>query len=73
MYGLYINKKTRDEEVKKINANGKKVRKTSIRNQCLHPQYVVDFPNQEIKNDNEFGNVHYQTHFSVLYSMEKVY
>lgn len=71
MAGLYISKQKRDEIVKELNTKRiTKLRKTSIRNQLLHPQYVVDFPNQEIKTDNNCGNPHYKTYFKCLYSWE---
>ena len=47
---------------------GKPGRRTSIRNQLLHPQYVADFPDKEAQADNGLGNTLYKTHFAVLYS-----
>lgn len=50
-------------------------RKTSIRNQLLHPMYVEDFEQVTgiglIAADRGFGNTIYKTHFAVLYKIEE--
>jgi hypothetical protein len=72
MYGEWMKKENRDAEYKKLKAQGLKVRKTSIRNQLLHPQYVNDWPHPLSDADKGFGNTIYKTHFAVLYGIENI-
>jgi hypothetical protein len=51
-----------------MKAAGQRVRKSSITNQLLHPQYVEDFTGPE-KLDTGFGNTVYKTHFGVIYKI----
>lgn len=44
-----------------------KIRKTSIRGQLLHPEYVDDY---EGTVETGFGNTMYKTYFKVLYQIE---
>ena len=69
MHPLFMHKENRDAYVKSL---GYKVRRTSIRNQRLHPHYVDDYPNQDVRNDNGFGNTVYKTMFSVLYGCKNL-
>ena len=62
---LFMNRQNRD---KAWRFAGKPGPRTSIRNQLLHPQYVADYANKAIQDDNGIGNTHYKTLFSVLYS-----
>ena len=62
----YQNRATRDSKARELKAAGYKVRRSSVRNQLLHPQYVDDYKGPE-KNDTGLGNTVYKTHFSVLY------
>ena len=64
----YMYQENRNKKVKELRNKGYVVRKTSIRNQLLHPAYVKDYPNQSEKNDNGFGNTLYKTYFKSLYS-----
>lgn len=65
----YQTKANRDAKFKELKAQGHDVRKTSIRNQLTHPQYVEDFEGEE-KFDTGFDNTVYKTYFSVLYGIE---
>jgi len=67
----YMNRKNRDARYRELtNQYGKSnVSRSSIRNQLLHPQYVVDFTGPE-KNDTGFGNTVYKTYFKALYIVE---
>lgn len=47
-------------------AEGRQGRRSSIRNQQLHPMYVEDRPS----GDTGFGNTDYQTFWSVLYALD---
>jgi len=64
----FMKKENRDQYVRELKVQGRTVRKTSIRNQQLHPQYVADYPVQLNKEDCGFGNTIYKTLFAVLYS-----
>lgn len=68
---LYMKKENRDKRYKELKKLGYNVRKTSFRNQLIHPMYVEDFPNKQIKEDTGFGNKWYKTYFSVLYVVEE--
>ncbi len=66
----YMKKEARDRRILELKAQGYKVRKTSIRNQLLHPMYINDYPHKLSDEDRGFGNTLYKTFFSVLYSYE---
>ena len=65
--GTFTSKARRDVVAKLLKQAGKEVRKTSIRNQNLHPQYVTDYAGTYSVG---FGNTDYNTFFSVLYIVE---
>ena len=75
-YELYQSKENRDKRFLELKTQGINLRKCSISNQLLHPQYVADFGVDErtraIQADNRLGNYHYKTHFPKLYSMESI-
>ena len=60
----YQNRNLRDARAKELKALGFAVRKSSIRNQLLHPMYVTD---AGFHGDRCFGNCDYKTSFAVLY------
>jgi len=62
---LFMDQKNRNAAWK---AAGKPGKRNTTRNQILHPQYVEDYPDQEVKDNNGFGNTLYKTPFAVLYS-----
>jgi len=64
----FQDKKLRDEVFRILRKRNVKCRKTSIRNQLLHPEYVADY---EGRVETGFGNTMYKTHFSALYSIEQ--
>jgi len=66
---LYIDKKKRDEEFKLLKAIGYNVRKSSSRNQLIHPMYIEDYPYSIDETQKGFGNNIYKTYFPVLYSI----
>ena len=67
---IYIKKEARDNKVKELKTQGYKVKRTSIRNQLMHPEYITDYPYKISDSDRGFGNELYKTYFSVLYSYE---
>ncbi|MCJ7768016.1 hypothetical protein MUP79_06465 [Candidatus Bathyarchaeota archaeon] len=65
---LYQGKEARDKRYKELKAQyGDKFRRSTHRNQQLHPQYVQDWKGSL---DTGFGNTQYQTSFPVLYTIE---
>lgn len=60
--GLFCSKETRDRVAALIPG----ARKSSVRSQQLHPEYVTDFVGQY---HTGFGNTDYQTYWSVLYQI----
>ena len=54
---------------RELRAQGYNVKRSSLRNQLLHPQYVDDFTGPE-RADTGFGNTVYKTLFGVLYIIE---
>ena len=46
-------------------------RRSSIRNQCLHPMYVEDLRGTPEAADTGIGNTVYKTLFGVLYILER--
>jgi hypothetical protein len=63
---LYISKAKRDARAKQLKAEGHLVRRGTVRNQQLHPQYIEDF---EGALETGFGNTQYQMSWSVLYEV----
>jgi len=65
---LFMNKENRDRAWRE--SGGKR---SSVRNQLLHPMYVEDYESETghvlTQADKGFGNSIYQTHFSVLYEL----
>lgn len=76
MRSLYMSKANRDAAFKAAGGVKAGLKKTSIRNQQLHPQYVADY--EQVTGivltaaDKGFGNGIYDTGFGVLYSWNKV-
>lgn len=66
---LYQSKELRDAEAKRLQGLGFEVRRRSVRNQQLHPQYIEDAP-QHLRNQTGFGNTVYTMMWSVLYEVE---
>lgn len=64
---LFASKVNRDNAWR---AGGKTGRRSSIRNQCIHPMYVEDERNTEAGRDTGFGNTVYKTFFGCLYILE---
>jgi|GEM_PF-6194595 len=60
-------KENRDKIYSLAKAEGLSVRKSSIRNQQLHPEYLEDF---EGSYETGFGNTDYQRFWSNLYNLE---
>lgn len=73
MSKLFMKKENRDKVYNEIPKNQRKhFRRTSHRNQLLHPMYVEDYEKEMRKLTNEdkgFGNNLYKTYFSVLYEI----
>jgi len=70
MNKLFMVKENRDKEAKRLKEKGYQVKRSSIHNQLLHPMYVEDYPREITLEEKGFGNTIYQTHFSVLYSID---
>jgi len=71
-----MNKKNRDEFWKGLSKEGQaRLRRTSARNQLMHPVYVDDYTEETgvslTRQDKGFGNTIYRTYFSVIYMIEK--
>jgi len=75
---LFMSKANRDAEWKRLRAAnpGRKYRRTSIRGQLLHPQYVDDYEQVTSRKlepaDRGFGNTIYKTPFAVLYEVQEL-
>jgi hypothetical protein len=67
---LYMSKANRDADFKKFGG-----RKSSIKNQLIHPMYVSDYTKETgvvlTAADCGFGNTIYKTHFATLYRLER--
>lgn len=66
---LFQSKEIRDDVARFLRKKGVTARKGSSRNQCLHPEYVLDY---EGILETGFGNTQYQTHWKVLYTLKVV-
>ena len=66
---LYMNKARRDTKAKELQAQCYQVRRSSTRNQLLHPMYVKDYPRELSPEECGFGNTIYKTYFAVLYEV----
>jgi hypothetical protein len=73
MSDLYISKARRDARYRELKAQGQDVRRTSVRNQQLHPQYITDAAEEGITYQTGFGNSDYRRFWSVLYGIERPY
>ena len=69
---LYMSKDNRDIKAKELQSQGLAVRRSSISNQLLHPQYVEDYPRKLSPEECGFGNTIYKTYFAKLYKVEVV-
>lgn len=71
----YMNIKNRNAKSKELIAQGYKIRKSSIRGQEVHPEYVDDYQ-QNVRPlnamDTGFGNTMYRTYFKVLYLIDVI-
>ena len=65
----FQSKEARDAAYHIARHRGERVRRSSMRNQLLHPQYVEDYEGPE-KDDTGLGNTVYKTHFPVLYLLD---
>ena len=63
---LFISKEKRNELAAKCKKEGYIVKKSNVRNQQLHPEYIEDYEGQiEIG----FGNSDYRRYWQVLYKL----
>jgi hypothetical protein len=67
----YKSLKNRNRMAKKLKAAGHQVRRYSLRNQLVHPQYIEDEAN-DLKGQTGFGNQVYKTHYPVIYIVEVI-
>ena len=70
----FMNKRNRDDAWRAMSPEEKtRHRRTSMRNQLMHPMYVADYEKETgIKltdADKGFGNNIYRTHFPVVYEI----
>ncbi|RLE43286.1 hypothetical protein DRJ19_02855 [Candidatus Woesearchaeota archaeon] len=63
---LYKDRRNRDKRARELKAKGYVVKKYSIRNQVLHPEYVKDWDGEY---ETGFGNLDYKTLHPVLYGV----
>ena len=61
---LYKNKENRDRRARELKKKGYVVKKYSIRNQMLHPEYIEDW---DAPYETGIGNFDYRTMHPVLY------
>ena len=66
---LFKDMKNRNIKAKKLISQGYSVKKSSIRNQLLHPEYVEDEA-EYLREQIGLGNTVYKTPYSVLYEVE---
>lgn len=76
MRANYMNKENRDKALKNMLPEEKKRhKKSSIRNQLLHPMYILDYEKETgivlTEADKGFGNTIYKTQFAAIYSIEE--
>ena len=64
---VYQNKANRDRAFKMVKAAGLNARRSTTRNQQLHPEHIEDYVG---KIETGFGNTMYETVFPVLYVLE---
>src|SRR3970040_392874 len=64
---VYQRKENRDRAFTMVKAAGLNARRSTSRNQQIHPEYVEDYVG---KIETGFGNVMYETLFPVLYVLE---
>lgn len=67
--GRFRSRVTRDAVASQLTREGHGVRKSTIRDQQLHPEYVTDFVGSY---HTGFGNTDYQTYWSSLYEITLV-
>lgn len=70
--GVYQTRENRDMAYRELIQQGAQkhhLRRFTLRNQQLHPQYVNDYQGQE-REQTGFGNTVYKTYFPVLYILE---
>ena len=70
---LFQSRENRDAKAKVLQAEGHTVRRSSISNQLLHPQYLEDYGRELSREECGFGNTIYKTHFAKLYEVEIIY
>lgn len=69
---LYESMQKRDQRYEHLRAQRLSPRRSSVRNQQIHPMYVTDVAErmrEEGTLETGFGNTQYQTFFSVLYEV----
>ena len=64
---VFQSKANRDRAFTMVKAAGLNARRSTSRNQQVHPEYVEDYVG---KIETGFGNVMYETVFPVLYRLE---
>jgi hypothetical protein len=71
-----MNKKNRDAEFKRLGGTAAGYKKTSMRNQLLHPMHLEDYEKETghvlSESDKGFGNGIYRTYFKAVYSIERI-
>jgi len=65
----YASKERRDTRAKELKALGQTVKKSSMRNQCLHPMYLADERDHIAQEDLGFGNTLYKTMYPAIYTV----
>jgi hypothetical protein len=67
---LFSDRAKRDARAKELLAQGRKVHRSTSKNQQIHPMYIEDLAANVSEADKGFGNTIYKTFFATLYKIE---
>ena len=68
---LFKNRTNREIKAMCLKKEGYQIKKYSVRNQQLHPQYVED-ESDYLRQQTGFGNTVYKSLYSVLYGVKTI-
>lgn len=68
--GIYISRSRRDARFRELLARGVRARRSSVRNQRLHPEHITDAREEGVSYQTGFGNTDYLRVWSVLYRLD---
>lgn len=70
LHEIYLSKARRDARYQELLGQGIKTRRSSLRGQQLHPEYIQDAKLEGITYETGFGNTDYQRIWPVIYIIE---